>query len=88
MMAIDVELIFLRFERAQSLYVGTSIATKKKFTIKEHHLGSTTESDVIQEILILANLSHKALPEMQEVFITDTSVFSVSLLSLSWYCLY
>jgi len=50
------------FERAQSLYVGTSLATHKKVTIKEHHLVNTKETNVIQEILILANFSHKALP--------------------------
>lgn len=36
------------------------------------------DSDVIQEVLILSNLSHKCLPQLKEVFITDTSVFSVT----------
>ena len=41
-----------------------------------------TESNVIKEVLILAKLSHPGLPEMKELFITDDSVFIVSLLLL------
>lgn len=45
--------------------------------MKEYHTSVCKESDIIQEVLILANLSHEALPELHEVFITDVSVFTV-----------
>lgn len=36
------------------------------------------DSDVIQEVLILSSLSHKCLPQLHEVFITDSSVFTIT----------
>lgn len=58
--------------------MGTAYSDSKKVSVKEHHTSVCKETDIIQEVLILANLSHEALPELHEVFITDVSVFTVS----------
>lgn len=51
-------------------------------TIKEHHLKNSDDDDqsqcVVNEIMILTELSHPAIPHLEEVFITDFSAYMVS----------
>eukprot|EP01034_Spumella_vulgaris_P028990 gene28990-35955_t len=63
---------------SQSFFVGTSRANNQKVTIKEHHTAHSIEADVSEEIKILAKLSHESIPKLQEIFITNISVFVVT----------
>jgi serine/threonine protein kinase len=78
----------------QSTFVGCSRATGDKVTIKEHHLkqyphhhrdqkvnGEDGESIVVREVLFLARLAKcpgGLFPRLQEMFITDTSIYLVT----------
>jgi len=69
--------IHFRKSNFQSFFVGTSRSSGDKVSIKEHHTGAYSESDVTEEILILSKLSHECIPKLAEVFITNISVFMV-----------
>ncbi len=65
----------------QSFFVGCSRKTNEKVSIKEHHLKNNSDDDqnpsVVNEIMILTELSHPVIPRLEEVFITDFSAYLV-----------
>lgn len=64
-----------------SIYVASAKACGTKMTAKESHLTYYPESDAVQESLILSELNHENLPKLRAVFITDISLFLVSISS-------
>ncbi len=62
----------------QSIFVGTARQSGEKVTVKEHHTGNCNETDITNEIMIVAKLSHDSIPKLKDVFITNISVFMVS----------
>jgi endonuclease V-like protein UPF0215 family len=61
----------------QSFFVGTSRADGAKVTMKEFHTINCKETDITEEIITLAKLSHDSIPKLKEIFITNISVFAV-----------
>lgn len=53
----------------------------EKVTIKEHHLKQyRNDSYVMKEVLVLNHLSHPGIPRLHEIFVTDKSLYMVSIL--------
>lgn len=61
----------------QALYVGTSKASNEKVTVKESNIKNYPQTLAIEEIMILARLSHPNVVELKEVFVAEHQIFSV-----------
>ncbi len=70
-------LVFSSIGHYQSFFVGTCRADGAKVTMKEFHTSNCKETDVTDEIMILAKLSHDSIPKLKEIFITNISLFAV-----------
>jgi serine/threonine protein kinase len=63
----------------QSFYPGLHRKTADKVIIKEFHINYYPENDtsILNEILLLSQISHVALPKLKECFMTDRSIFMI-----------
>jgi hypothetical protein len=81
-----IPLLLFSKSQFQSFFVGTSRLNGDKVTIKEHHTAHCVEADITEEISLLAKLSHECIPKLAEIFITNISVFMVSLFTFCLFC--